>query len=176
MYCPGVEVMLWGCCNVQFCCVDPVVGVAMYSTGVELLLWGGGYGLSWCGGAVVGRLLCIFLVCKCCCGDLLCTVMAWICCCREAARYCPGVEDLLWGGSYELPCMEFLLWGGCYVLSWCAGVVVGWLLCNVLVRRSCCGEAAIYCPDVEVLLWGGCYVLSWCGGAVVGRLLCTVLV
>jgi len=56
----------------------------MYSIGVEVLLWGGGYGLSWCGGAVVGR--------------LLCTVLVYKCCCWEAATYSSGVDFLLWGG------------------------------------------------------------------------------
>jgi len=55
----------------------------MYCPGVEVLLWGGCYVLSWCGGAVVAR--------------LLCTVLVWRCCCGESAMYCPGVEDHLCG-------------------------------------------------------------------------------
>jgi len=48
MYCPGVEVLMWGGCYVMSWCGGAVVG--------------GHYVLSWCGGAVVGRLLCTVLV------------------------------------------------------------------------------------------------------------------
>jgi len=60
----------------------------MYFPGVEVLLWGGCYVLSWCGGAVVGR--------------LLFNVRVWKSSRLEAAMYCPGVEVLFLGGCYVL--------------------------------------------------------------------------
>ena len=121
-------VLVW-----RSCCGES----AMYCPGVEVLLLGVCYVLHWCGGVVVRRPLCIVLV--------------WRCCCGETTMYCTGVEVLLWGVAMYFPVVEVLLWGGYYIQYRFGGAVVGTLLCAVLLWKSCCGEAAIYCSGLEVL-------------------------
>ena len=77
-------VLVWRCCG----------EVAMYCPGVEVLLWGGCYVFSWCGGSVVERLLFTVLVRRLCCWEAAMNcpgeeVLLW-----ESVMYCSGVEVL----------------------------------------------------------------------------------
>jgi len=65
-------VLVWSCCNREG---------AIYCPSVVFLSSGGCYVLFYCGGSLLGR--------------LLCAVLVWTSFCEEAAMYCPFVEVLL---------------------------------------------------------------------------------
>jgi len=88
MYCPFVEVLLGEAAMYSHGVEVLIVEADMFWAGVEVLLWGECYVISWCGSAVVGRLICTVVVLRSSCG--------------EDAMYCRCVEKLLLGVCYVL--------------------------------------------------------------------------